>query len=123
MNRRVLVTGSRDWRDVQAVRDALVRVADTWQRESIVLVSGACPTGADAIAERLARREFGWAVERHPAEWNVHGKGAGFKRNAHMVQLGADLCLAFIRNGSRGASHTAALAEAASIPTVCKEAA
>jgi hypothetical protein len=34
-----------------------------------------------------------------------------------MVNLGADLVLAFIRNGSRGASHTADLAEQAGIET------
>ncbi|MFB7647181.1 SLOG family protein [Streptomyces sp. NPDC056084] len=117
---RILVTGSRDWDDEKLIRRELSRI---WREvcSPVVVVHGACPRGADAHAARWAAK---WPAtgfddvteEAHPANWQINGKRAGFIRNAHMVNLGADLCLAFIKNGSRGASHTAALAEAAGIP-------
>jgi hypothetical protein len=114
---RILVTGSRDWDDYDMVRDNLATAI--FQRVPAVIVHGACPSGADAIAAWWVRqnRILDLTEERHPADWKANGKAAGPIRNAHMVSLGADLCLAFIRNGSRGASHTAALAERAGIPT------
>ena len=110
---RVLVTGSRDWTDARTIRDAL----DDYFGHDVVLVSGACPVGADRIAEMFWRR-WGGRIERHPADWREHWHGAGFRRNARMVEAGADVCLAFIRAGSPGASHTASLAQRAGIPTV-----
>lgn len=114
---RILITGSRDWQDRDAIWRALGdTVGPIDITRETVLVSGACPRGADALAEEWARK-YGLTIERHPANWQLEGKRAGFIRNARMVHLGADVCLAFIRNGSRGASHTARLAEQAGIPT------
>ncbi|MPZ67339.1 MAG: DUF2493 domain-containing protein [Pseudonocardiaceae bacterium] len=111
--RRVLVTGSREWTDVVVIREAL---AGEWGDGTAVLVSGACPRGADRIAEQVWTR-WGGQLECHPADWHRHGRAAGYRRNAAMVALGADICLAFIRDDSPGASHTAELADAAGIPT------
>lgn len=113
---RILVTGSRDWPGGRDVRLALaVVVAEAVEQgRTPVVVHGACPSGADRTAANWALMNR-VEVEAHPADW-AQGKGAGFLRNAAMVALGADVCLAFIRNESRGASHTARLAEAAGIP-------
>jgi hypothetical protein len=118
---RVLVTGSRTWNDTTAIRAALEQALIDAGPRPVLVIHGACPSGADQQADSHARwlRSKGCTidVEPHPANWQLEGKRAGFIRNARMVNLGADLCLAFTKGGSRGASHTAALAEAAGIPT------
>lgn len=117
---RVLVTGSRDWDDVTTIGAALEQALIDAGPRPVLVVHGACPSGADWHADHYARwlRGKGCSidVEKHPANWRINGKRAGFIRNQHMVNLGADLCLAFIRDGSRGTSHTAAAAEAEGIP-------
>lgn len=115
---KVLVTGSRDWTDARSIELEMFRAlyeSKTFFGDA-VLIHGACPTGADALADRYARAT-GMHVLRFPADWERHGKRAGFLRNAEMVETGPDICLAFIRNGSRGASMTADLAEKAGIET------
>lgn len=116
---RILITGSRDWRDQQTVYGALADLIRPLPvDQEIIIVNGACPTGADHMAHEWARG-YGAVIEAHPANWVRHGRAAGPRRNAEMVQLGADVCLAFIRNGSPGATHCAALAERTGIP-ICR---
>lgn len=125
---RILITGSRDWANRHAIEMALW--AAYWLKEqdisAVTMVHGACRTGADALAHRVAL-STGMTVEPHPADWKQFGRRAGFVRNAEMVRLGADLCLAFIRpcsdprcprsgpHGSHGATSCAELAERAGI--------
>jgi hypothetical protein len=112
---RVLITGSRTWTDRAVIRRAL---AEVWVGDpATVLVSGGSPTGADVLCEQCWTH-WGGHLERHPARWSRHGRTAGFVRNQLLVTLGAQLCVAFIRDHSRGASHTVALAHTAGIPVV-----
>jgi YspA, cpYpsA-related SLOG family len=127
---RVLITGSRTWDDVPVVEEAL----RPHFRPGAVLVSGACPKGADAICERVWEG-WGGLVERHPADWEgpcrdtckpghrkpdrqggTYCPAAGNYRDAEMVAEGAEAAEAFIHAGSHGASTTAELAERAGIP-------
>lgn len=135
---RILITGSRTWTDRHAIRDAIYQHY-TNATEGVLLIHGDA-AGADRIARDLARswKADGWAIDEHavPAQWSArcrpeckpgHRRNrntgstycpmAGMYRNAEMVALGADICLAFIRDNSRGATGCADLAEAAGIPT------
>lgn len=104
---RVLVTGSRDWTNNHLVYEELGKIAAEVGSDSMVIIHGACPRGADRFADL-------WA--------GAHDTGvircAGFRRNAEMVALGANLCLAFYKQGAgnKGTDHCARLAEAAGIP-------
>lgn len=117
---RVLITGSRTWDNRDAIWTALDTLAEAARSvgEPVVVVHG-CARGADTIADDWvrARRRDGWpvAAERHRADWVKHPGSAGHIRNREMVQIGADVCLAFILDGSAGASSCADLAEDYSI--------
>jgi YspA, cpYpsA-related SLOG family len=64
------------------------------QSEQFTLVHGACPTGTDHWADEWGRNTVGVTVERHPADWKM-GRQAGHWRNQHMINLGADVVVAF----------------------------
>lgn len=110
---RILITGSRDWTDGDFIERIL-----SWHMYTPVpiIVHGGC-RGADQIAGSIARK-WGLQEEVYPAEWNSHGIRAGYIRNRKMVDLGADICLAFILNQSKGATMCANLADKAGIRTM-----
>lgn len=118
---RVIITGSRDWEgrlaefEIHSVLDKLEKMAEKL-RSPLVIVHGGCPTGADAIVDRWATRRD-YEPEVHEVNWKTGGKAAGMFRNTHMVNLGAAMCIGFIRNGSPGTLDCLNKALAAGIPT------
>jgi hypothetical protein len=136
---RLLVTGSRDIpesreKDVwNAIISAIGKLYGNGDDE-VVIVEGGCPTGADRYARTFVAQMKSYSgalempvtikLESHPANWTPNGPGtprdrtAGFKRNQAMVNLGADLCLAFYQKGAgnKGTSHCAEAAYVAGIP-------
>lgn len=113
---RILITGSRDWTDRETIRAALRSAGQAARThpQGVVVVHGGA-RGADTLAGEIAR-EFGCMVEVHLADWQTHGKAAGPIRNAHMVKLGADVCLAFPLGESRGTRGCIHMAETMGIP-------
>jgi hypothetical protein len=58
---------------------------------------------------------LGLECERHPADWDMHGKKAGFLRNRVMVESGIDIALVYVHDDSKGALHTLGLARTAGL--------
>lgn len=116
---QVLITGSRNWSSLSAIVDALGGFCNDYGTipTGIVLISGACPTGADKLCEKFWEAHGG-VVNRFPANWEKYGRRAGFVRNAEMVDLQPDICFAFIKDNSKGASMTRDLAVKKGISTI-----
>ena len=106
---RVIVCGSRKWRDRDAITN---RLADL-PGDSVIVHGNAA--GADRIAHQEGQK-LGLLVEPHPADWETHGKSAGPIRNREMARLGADLCIAFWDGSSVGTGHMMKTAREAGIP-------
>jgi len=85
---RILVTGSREWTDRDAVWGALLRLSvEVFQGdhlEPMTLIAGGA-RGLDTIALEIAHR-WGWERERYETEWDEYPR--------------PDRCLAFPLPGS-----------------------
>lgn len=113
---RVIVTGCRDWTDERSIDRALSAEFHPYTESGdFVIVHGACPTGADAMARDWAHA-LDLEDEPHPADWIRLGKAAGFARNTEMATLGADICLAFWDGKSPGTQHMISQAVKHGIP-------
>jgi len=119
---RVIVTGSRHWKDRMRIKTALAELRWFLDKEGpITIVHGASPMGGvDAIAEAIAI-DFGYGNEPHPPLASpADPAGMTFaerckRRNQEMADLGADLCLAFPLDDSRGTWDMVRRAKAAGI--------
>ncbi len=104
---RFLVTGSRHCTEDHArlIRETLDRAAIPARlaKRRIIVVHGRCPRGGvDLVAHRWAEDALDADPEPHPADWARFGKAADPIRNGEMVDLDADVCLAFPAPDSRG---------------------
>ncbi|MFK0244538.1 DUF4326 domain-containing protein [Amycolatopsis azurea] len=85
----LLITGPRTWDDVEEMRRTFTELWREWGPDQVarpLLVFGACPDGADAMAGSLWR-SAGFDTMPCPADWRAHGRSAGVKRNQEMVVI------------------------------------
>lgn len=118
---RILVTGWRDWPRAAAwkVWEQLeLAVKELAADASLIIVTeGESPYGGvdDYAYEWAALNRPRTMPDRHPANWARHGKAAGPLRNAEMVALGPDVCLAFPGPMSKGTVDCMKKAEKAQV--------
>lgn len=121
--KKLLVCGGRDFTDEESLatwmREAITLLGVENRDQLIVIHGGA--RGADRMAGVIAAGS-GVEVCVFPAQWQVHGRCAGFVRNRKMLEEGQpDMVLA--APGGRGTDMMVRLAAAAGVPVLDKRSA
>lgn len=96
---RVIIAGSRSITDYQIVEEAVKESG----LEISVVISGAA-RGVDRLGEEYALRH-GILLERYPADWDKHGRSAGYVRNTEMAGKADALIAIMDKEGSKGTKH------------------
>ena len=97
---RVVVAGGRDFSDYVLLCEKLDMLLR--DKVEVMIISGGA-SGADRLGERYAKAR-GLALSVQPADWEKHGRGAGFIRNGEML-VECDAVVAFWDGKSRGTAH------------------
>ena len=98
---KVIIAGGRGFSDFELMNtkcNELLLESD----EDIEIVSGTAK-GADKMGEHYASVR-GFAVKQFPANWDSHGKAAGYIRNVEMGNY-CDIAIIFWDGESRGTKH------------------
>lgn len=101
----LLIAGSRTFNNYNLLKEKCDYVLQNYN--DIVIVSGGAK-GADTLAEQYAK-EKNYELIVFPAEWDVYGKSAGYRRNEKMHQYISQFekrgVICFWDGASRGTRH------------------
>lgn len=112
MTYKVIIAGSRNFNDYEKLKtycDFYLNDLVNNPNIELVIVSGHA-RGADSLGEKYAL-ENNYKCEVHPADWNLHGKAAGYIRNEEMAKV-SNALIAFLDANSenKGTHHMINLA-------------
>jgi len=107
---RVIIAGGRNYSDYVELCNICDAVLEG--TSDIEIVSGTAK-GTDSLGERYSL-ERGHGLKKFPADWNKHGKSAGYIRNKQMAEY-ADGLIAFWDGESKGTLHMINLAKERSL--------
>jgi len=101
---RCVVAGSRGFLDQEVMNAALDGVFGNavTRGDELTIISGGA-RGADLMGEQYAKSRA-MPLERYPANWDLYGNSAGYRRNEQMARVATHL-VAFWDGKSRGTKH------------------
>lgn len=113
----LLVAGSRSFAhwSQEKMNDLLSQASSCLDMTFDRIMEGGAP-GVDTKSRYWAQGK-GYPVETVPAQWDLFGKSAGYKRNVEMVEA-ADAVIIIWDGKSKGTKHTLNLATKKGIPMV-----
>lgn len=106
MGFRVIVAGGRDFNNYYALESKLKHYLKN-KMPNVEIVCGLAK-GADSLGKVFAIR-YKLKVNEYPADWDKHGKSAGYLRNSEMAD-NADALIVFWDGKSAGTKHMIDLA-------------
>jgi hypothetical protein len=91
---KLIIAGGRDFQDLEALDSALLSfMAGIADDVEVTVISGMA-RGADQLGIALAQK-YELPLIKMPADWDTHGKSAGFIRNTQMAKVGTHLLAAW----------------------------
>ena len=104
---KLIIAGGRDF-NLKGYEGAFAHYLKINNQGIITEIVSGGARGADKLGELLAKNEK-LPVKLFEADWDTHGKSAGYIRNSEMADYG-DILLAFWDGKSKGTKHMIDLA-------------
>lgn len=105
---KVIVAGGREFNNYILLEAELKAFIGKENKGICEIVCGMA-RGADTLGKKFAK-QYGLAIKYFPADWDTHGKSAGYRRNKQMAEY-ADSLIAFWDGKSKGTKHMIDLAK------------
>lgn len=112
---RIIIAGSRNFNNYAVLKHNVINILlilSPAQEPNVEIVSGTA-RGADQLGERFAK-EYEYNVKKFPAQWDLYGKFAGYRRNEQMALYAKEdwgILIAFWDGISKGTKHMINLAK------------
>lgn len=97
---KLIVAGSREFNDYDLLKKS---IQENFQRAEVEEIVSGTARGADSLGERFAI-DYSIPIKKYPANWDLYGKSAGYRRNVEMADY-ADALIAFWNGKSKGTGH------------------